>query len=153
MTETAKHETVLDTGALQLGRVYAQALISAATKEGVTDEVIDQFGEFVDGVVSEHRELASVFASPRVSHEEKSRIIDRLLSDQVHPVLLRFLKVAAGRGRLGFLNEIQHAAEELRNEMLGRVVAEVRSAQPLTDDLRQAVQQRLERIFGGQISS
>lgn len=148
MNESAKHDTVLDTGALQLGRVYAQALIAAAKKEGVTDEVIEQLGQLVDEVLSQHPTLASVFASPRVSQDEKSRILDSLLGDKVHSVLLRFLKVTAGRGRLGYLNEIRHSADELKNEMLGRVVAEVRTAQPLTAELRQSVQQRLAEKLG-----
>ncbi|QDS89854.1 ATP synthase subunit delta [Rosistilla oblonga] len=148
MNESAKHDTVLDTGALQLGRVYAQALIGAAMKEGVTDDAIEQLGQLVDDVLSQHPTLASVFASPRVSQEEKSRILDSLLGDKVHPVLLRFLKVVAGRGRLGYLNEIRYSADQLKNEMMGRVVAEVRTALPLTDELRQSVQQRLADKLG-----
>ncbi|MEZ6091176.1 MAG: ATP synthase F1 subunit delta [Pirellulaceae bacterium] len=151
MNESAKHETVMDTGAMQLGRVYAQALIAAAMKENAADEVIRQLGEFVDDVIGEHASLSLSLRSPRVSHEEKSRILDALLSDKVHFILLRFLKIAAQRGRLGYLSEMRYAAEELQNEMMGRIVAEVRTAQPLNDDLRQSVRQRLADSLGKEI--
>ena len=64
--EAAKHETVLDTGAEQLGKTYARALIGAAQKEGVTDEVVGQLGRLVDEYLSQSDLLAAAFASPRI---------------------------------------------------------------------------------------
>ena len=48
MTEAAKHDTVLDTGAEQLGKTYARALIGAAQNAGVVEEVIEQLSRLVD---------------------------------------------------------------------------------------------------------
>ena len=148
MTESVKHETVLDTGALQLGRVYAQALISAAEKEQATDQVLGELGTIVDDVLVEHSNLSTVFGSPRVDQAEKCKILDRLFGDKIHSTLLRFLKVASSRGRLGYLREIHHAATALRDEMLDRVVAEVRTAQPLSDELRRTVEEQISRSIG-----
>ena len=53
MTETVKHETVLDTGAEQLGKTYAQALIGAAKQAGVTDDVIAQLPAMKSPTVNE----------------------------------------------------------------------------------------------------
>ena len=46
MTEAVKHETVLDTGAEQLGKTYAHALIGAAKNAGVAEQVIEQLGRW-----------------------------------------------------------------------------------------------------------
>ena len=73
------HPTVLDTGAEQLGKVYARALISAADRVKAADQVVDELGGFVDGALRSNPALATALASPRISEEEKCRVIDRLL--------------------------------------------------------------------------
>jgi len=143
MTEGIAHETVLDTGAEQLGKVYAQALIGAADSAGVADEVLDQLGGFVDGLLSGSPKLVAAFSSPRIDEFEKGRVIDRLLGADCHPVLVNFLKIMARRGRLGYVAAVRTAAESLRDEMLGRIVAEVRTAVPLDASLRQLVLDRI----------
>lgn len=151
MNDTAKHDTVLDTGALQLGRVYAGALIAAAQADQSTDQVVDQLDQLVGVVLKDNQSLAEVFASPRVESEEKIRVIDRLFADKVHPTLLKFLKVLAHRGRLGYLREIQVATDEQVNQMKGRVIAHVTTVTPLTDELRKTVQQRLSQALGKEV--
>ena len=44
MTQSVKHDTVLDTGAEQLGKTYARALISAAKNQGdgVAETIVNQ---------------------------------------------------------------------------------------------------------------
>lgn len=143
MNQAKLHDTVLDTGAEQLGKVYAKALIGAAAAAGVADEVVAQLDQYVDELLRQHPQLGLALASPRVGEEEKARVLDRLLGESCHPVLVRFLKVMAKRGRLGYVAAVRGAAHQLRDEMLGRVVAEVRTAIPLSEDLRQEVLRRI----------
>jgi len=143
MNQVKLHDTVLDTGAEQLGKVYARALVGAADAAGVADEVIGQLDRYVDELLKEHPPLALALASPRISEEEKGRILDRLIGESCHPVLVRFLKIMAKRGRLGYAPAVRDSARQLQDEILGRVTAEVRTALPLTDDLRQEVLQRI----------
>ena len=65
MTEAAKHNTVLDTGAEQLGKTYARALVGAAKNAGVVEEVIKQLCQLVDEYLGESSQLRAAFASPR----------------------------------------------------------------------------------------
>lgn len=143
MDEKVRHDTVFDTGAEHLGHVYAEALLAAAEKAGATDQVVDQLQMLVSDVLNQHPQLAAAFASPRIDPEEKQRIIDRLFAAEIHPTLLQFLKIVARRERLGYLRQMASSAVDIRNEQMGRLVAEVRSAVPLTDELRQAVLTRL----------
>lgn len=151
MSEADKHETVLDTGAEQLGKTYAQALIAAAKNAGVADEVIDQLNQLVDEALAKCPSLQAAFASPRVDEAEKIRVIDRLLGDEFHPILIKFLKVMASRERLGYLYAVRLAAESIYDEMLGRVIATVRTAVPLTDDLRSQISADLSRFTSKEV--
>lgn len=142
MEQQARHETVFDTGAEHLGQVYAEALLAAANKAGLADLAVDQLGQIVESLY-DHPDLAVVFGSPRISVEEKGRILDRLFGGQINPMLMQFLKVTAERGRLGYLKNIAASARAQRDETLGRTVAEVTSAIPLDDQTRQQVIDRL----------
>lgn len=151
MTEGMKHETVLDTGAEQLGKIYARALIGSADSAGVADEVVDQLGRFVDDYLAKNPPLVLAFSSPRIDEVEKGRVIDRLLGGEFHPVLINFLKVMARRGRLGYVSAVRTAADSLRDEMLGRIVAEVRTAVPLEESLRQTVLNRIAQATSKEV--
>lgn len=151
MPELIKFETVLDTGAERLGATYAAALLGAANKESAVDQVLAELGQFVDVACVQHPQLGVALASLRIAVAEKIRVLDRLFGGQLHPVMLRFLKVLATRGRLGYIRAIYDAAVSQHDALLGRVVAEVRSAVTLSDDLRSSIQQRLESLFACQV--
>jgi F-type H+-transporting ATPase subunit delta len=148
---TVAHPTVLDTGAEQLGKIYAQALVDSAAAAGVADEVLDQLGRFVDEYLAGSPQLATALASPRIDQEDKARVIDRLLADEFHPLLIKFLKVMGRRGRLGYVAAVRTAADSLRDQMLGRTIAEVRTAVPLEAPLRQIILERITAATAKQV--
>jgi F-type H+-transporting ATPase subunit delta len=153
MTEAAspKHDTVLDTGAEQMGKTYAQALLGAAEKSGVTQVVVQQLGRIVDEYVKGSPQLAAAFNSPRIDAEAKCRVIDRIFGGSFDPVLVKFLKVLANRGRLGFLAAVRKAADDLFDEKMGRVLATVSTAVPLDDGLRQQISQKLGSVLNKEV--
>ncbi len=142
-SESPQHESVLDTGAEQLGKTYAHALIAAAEKTGTTDQVIGQLNSIVNDFLGNSPQLAAAFNSPRIDNEEKIRVIDRLFGNDFDPVLVRFLKVMADRGRLGHVAAVRKAAETIYDEKRGHVLATVRTAVALDDGLRQQISEKL----------
>jgi len=151
MTEAAKHETVLDTGAEQLGKTYARALVGAAKNAGVVDEVTEQLSRLVDDYLGGSPQLRAAFASPRIDEDEKIRVIDRIFGDEFHPILVKFLKVMAGRDRLAHVNAVRDAAESIHDEMMGRAVASVQTAVPLDDALRSEITKQLGSLINKQV--
>ncbi len=151
MTQGNSQQAILDTDADQLGKVYAQALIAATEAAGNTEEVVGQLAEFVDECLTPNPTLVAAFSSPQISAEEKGRVIDRLLGGQAALPLIQLLKVMAGRDRLAFVPAVRTAAERLRDEKLGQIVAEVKTAVPLDDSLRQSVTERIARATEKQV--
>lgn len=141
----------MDTGAEQLGKTYAQALLGAASKAGLTDKVVDQLNQLVDQVLSRNEGLAAAFASPRIDEEEKCRVIDRLFADSYDPMLVRFLKVMASRGRLGQLAAVREGVLALYDELSGQVLAKVSTAVPLDETLRSKIAERLGQTLGKKV--
>jgi len=151
MSQSMKHETVLDPGAEQVGKVYARALIGAANSAGVADQVLDQLRVLADDYLASSDKLALAFASPRIDEAEKGRVIDRLFGNQFHPVLINFLKIMAKRNRLGYVRAVKAASEQISDEMQGRLVALVRTAMPLDDATRQNIVDRLQTTMNKQV--
>jgi F-type H+-transporting ATPase subunit delta len=151
MSEAIRHQTVLDPGAEQVGKTYARALIGAAASAGVADQVLDQLRVLVEEYLSDNPKLAAAFASPRIDEAEKARVIDKLFGGEFHPVLVNFLKIMGKRGRLGYISAVRTAADSLQDEMLGRLVAEVKTAVPLDDATRALVISRLEATMNKQV--
>ena len=151
MNEAAEHDTVLDTGAEQLGKTYARALIGAAKSAGIADKIIEQLGVVVDECLGTSPQLRAAFASPQIDDSEKIKVIDRLFGEDFDPVLVKFLKVMAGRGRLAHVDAVRVAADAIHDEMLGRLVATVQTAVPLDDALRSTIEEQLGSIMQKQV--
>lgn len=151
MNEAAEHDTVLDTGAEQLGKTYARALIGAAKSAGIADKIIEQLGVVVDECLGTSPQLRAAFASPQIDDSEKIKVIDRLFGEDFDPVLVKFLKVMAGRGRLAHVDAVRIAADAIHDEMLGRLVATVQTAVPLDDALRSTIEEQLGSIMQKQV--
>lgn len=149
--DEVRHETVMDTGAEQLGKTYAQALLEAAEHRGITDRIVADLNRLVDEYLAGSPKLAAAFASPRIDADEKRRVIDRIFGDEFDPLLINFLKVMASRDRLGYIPSVREGAAALYDEMSGQVLAIVSTAVPLDDALRSQVTDRLGGVLGKKI--
>jgi len=105
----------------------------------------------VDQYLSASPQLSAAFASPRIDIDEKVRVIDRLFAEDFDPTLLKFLKVMARRDRLGYVRAVRDAADDLHDEMRGRVVASIRTAVPLDDALRSQITDRLAAMMNKEV--
>lgn len=85
MNEAAEHDTVLDTGAEQLGKTYARALLGAAEKNGIADKIVEQLGALVNDYLAVSPQLRAAFASPQIDDIEKIKVIDRLFGEGFDP--------------------------------------------------------------------
>lgn len=146
MSESVSQPTKLDIGAEQLGKTYARALLGATQAEGSTEQVIEELNSLCDDGLAHSPQLRAAFASPRIDANEKCRVLERLLVD-AHPTLLKFLKVMAGRHRLAYVGAARDALVKLQDEASGRLRAEVRTAVPMDNLLRDDVNQQLNKYF------
>jgi F-type H+-transporting ATPase subunit delta len=147
MTEAAHHTTVLDATQQQIGKVYAEALYGAVAKTGNVETVRQELQSLVADVLKNLPKLDAVLQSPRVSHEEKVKILDTAFQGRMSKELLTFLKVVSRHGRLESLRAMQRAFEKVYNERAGRVEVIVRTAEPLTEDLRGRIANRLRQAL------
>lgn len=137
-----------DTDQQYIAGVYANSLIDATEKSGSTEEVLSQLDSFVVDVVSKIPTMTAMFESPRVSREDKDKLIDAALTGKADKSLINFLKVLNGHDRLNCLSAINSNAKALFNEKNGRVEAFVTVAESMTDDLKSSVGSKLKQMLG-----
>ncbi len=130
---------------------YAAALFAVAVAEGALDRVEEELFR-VARTLESNDDLRSTLTDAAIPVERRQGIVEDLLGERSHPVttaLVSFL-VGVGRGRdlPPIIDKLVERAAEERSE----VVAEVRTAVPLTDDLRRRLEEALSNATGKQVS-
>lgn len=136
-----------DAGREHLGYVYGQALLGAAEKAGVTEQVMGELDSLVDDVLKKLPKLRDVLSAPKVTAYEKERLIDKVLGGRASRVLAHGLKVMARHGRLDCIGDVRDAFHKLLNELRGRVEVIVRVATPIDDAQLKLIGDRLRAML------
>jgi len=135
----------------RLGTVYAKALLGASEKAGQTDQVLEELDSLVTDVLDRSPDFDETLRTPRITPEEKVVLLERVFAGRASPLLVDFLKVVAQHERLDTLRAIQRAARKLYNEMRGRVAVLVKSAAPISNQLRLSISTRLREMLGREV--
>jgi len=152
MSEPVRQPTVLDSGQEHLGAQYARALLGAAARDGQAAAVGEELDAFVAEVLDRAPRLEATLASLRVAADAKLELLDKALAGRMSTTLLTFLKVVCRHRRFDCLRVIRKAAQRQWNDWEGRVEVQVRTATPLSGDVRDLVTRRLELLLGKRVS-
>ncbi|MDX1420888.1 MAG: F0F1 ATP synthase subunit delta [Rubricoccaceae bacterium] len=133
-----------------VARRYALALYQEAEAQGVvekTDDDVQVLRETLDG----SRELVSLFESPVVSRDKKEAVAQKLFEDALGALAMRFVHLLFEKEREDLLPAVVHAYGALRDERLGLVQADVKTARPLGYDETQQLEKALAKRTGKQV--
>jgi F-type H+-transporting ATPase subunit delta len=141
--------SVFDIDVLRVARVYANALMAAAEKEGKVDLIWEHFVSLVatplrtsDSPTDPMVEL--VVAIPK---GRRADIIRKAMSGRVDDLFLNFVLVLNVHQRLQIIRPIAAEYRELMDERVRRVRVQVLSAVPLIDSERAQVIQMAQSVF------
>jgi F-type H+-transporting ATPase subunit delta len=151
MTEQARPEhdvagTVFDEAAGGVVRNYADALLSATGDEA--GAVVDELDAIVSDVVRGQPRFAELMASPTLGVAERDRVLVELFGSRTLPVVVNFLRVLNRHGRINLLSQIAAALRAEWDRKQGRRPVTVRSAVPLDEGQRKALEGRLSTLIG-----
>jgi F-type H+-transporting ATPase subunit delta len=133
---------------------YGSALVDVVLSPGSDVKPADAVAQLraFDSAVKESPALRNILASPAVSATRKRAVIRRL-ADAIGAsrVMRNFLLVLTDHRRAGALSEVIDAFDQLLDERLGYVRAEVQSASELTAEERERLAERLGAIAGTKV--
>ena len=150
MTEVEKIPVVLDASMVQVGEVYARALLAEGEKRGQVDRLVEQLSQF-GKVLSDLPKLRMALESPKFPYANKVALIDRSLQGRAEKSLIDFLKILAQRGRFDCFLAVERAARGIQDEMTGRVRAVITSATELSDETRERLEKQFSTMLGKKV--
>jgi F-type H+-transporting ATPase subunit delta len=150
MTEVEKIPVVLDASMVQVGEVYAHALLAEGQKHGHVDRLVEQLSQF-GKVLNDLPKLRMALESPKFPYENKAALIDKSLQGRADKSLMDFLKILARRGRFDCFPAVERAARGIQDEMTGRVRAVITSATELSDEMKERLEKQFSTMLGKKV--
>ncbi len=127
-----------------IARRYARAFYKLSFAQDRVAEVLDDLASFA-GLFVERAELRDLLAHPAVPEEAKVKLVGELAGDELTTDFVKFL---IEKGRLVLLPAIYEDFLRIYRGDAGIVSAEVTTAVPLSDDLRERLKAALARLTG-----
>jgi F-type H+-transporting ATPase subunit delta len=142
-----EHEFIGDVGAQRVARVYAEALLNAADKQGQADAVFEELDSLVHDIFAAQPEFEVLLSSAAAGRKARAEVLRVVFASRASELFYNFLQVLNDNERLDLLRGIRVAYRDLHDERAGRVRVQVRSAVPLADDQKTRLTQRIREAF------
>ena len=131
---------------------YASALYELTSTSNSVDEVLGDL-EFIQDCINESRDLTLLIKSPLINSTDKLNIIEKFLSSKKSNKLnSNFLKVISKNKRFPSLFSIISQFININAHKRGDVLADVTSADKLSEDQQLNIKNQLSSILGDKLS-
>lgn len=134
-----------------VARRYARAVMNL----GVETRTFEKLGREVRALAAAVRaseELADTLANPAIPRSERRKVLEAVaVRVGASKLTLHLAFLLLDRERVGALPDVSRELDVMIDDALGRVKAEVTTAQPLSQDQRKKIQGVLEHISGRKV--
>src|SRR5207248_11111182 len=94
-------------------------------------------------VLAENPSFRAFLADPSIGEAERTQVLKKVFEGKLQPLLDHFMKLLAAKGKLGQLDQIADAYDDLLDEQLGKIEVDVTVAQKLSPDQLEQVRQKV----------
>jgi len=129
---------------------YSSSLLENAINKKLL-EVVTTDVELILQVFNSSKQLVSVMNSPVIKSQLKISIINEIFKNKINDETLNFLKFVVKKGRENFLVDILNKYLDLKDEHLGIVNVEVRTAFAFDEDQSKTFKEKLGQKLNKQI--
>lgn len=133
-----------------LAKKYAAALLALAKETGTLEEVEQELAQ-IGEIVQQNPELTGFLRNQLISREAKKEVVERIFTQHLNPMVMRFLGVVIDRGRIALLPDIIDVYLELSHVERNIAEAQVRLAVDLTDEEETRLIRKLTELTGKEI--
>jgi len=121
---------------------YARSLLELAQERKLAEPIGEELAG-IGEILTAQPTFMSFLRDPGISNEERIATVDKVLKPRVNPLLANFLGVLANHNRLGILDQVAAAYENLLDEILGKIEVDVTVSQKLSSDELEKVRQKV----------
>jgi F-type H+-transporting ATPase subunit delta len=129
---------------------YAQALFSVALSREMVDMVASELFQLKSFSEKDRRFLIFLEA-PQVMTDDKVNLIKSLFTTRISQPLVFFLLLLIEKNRIEYLGDIADEFEKILEIYKGIIKARVITAVPVSDEYKQNLKDKLEKLSGDKI--
>lgn len=126
---------------------YAKAILSFAMEQNKESEVHNDM-QFISNTINESADLQQLIDSPVLKRSLKKTAINGVFSNKIASITTGAIGLLVDNKRIALLPEVARKYIALYDSIKGIEVANVTTAVPLTDDLKEAVLNKVKEITG-----
>ncbi len=135
----------MNTATSEVTDPYAQALLSIAQSKDSVDALSQVVADLLN-LMKESDELSAFLASPITDNNAKKAVLNQILGDEANPQIKNFLMLLVDRGRIYLVEPILQQFQAKVRDLNQTVLAEVVSAVELSDEQKETVRQKVQRM-------
>lgn len=129
----------------EVGEPYAQALMSLAQQQNLTNEFGDSFRS-LSSLLEESGEFRDFVLNPVIKGEDKKAVLKQVMGDDANPYLVNFMMLLVDKRRIVFLEPIVEQYLNLLRKLNQTVLAEITSATELSESQKQNLVEKVKAI-------
>ncbi len=129
---------------------YANSLLSSASEEGKLDSIAKDM-ELIYSTIKANSSLGKALSSPIVRSQIKVSILEEIFKKKVSKETMNFLKFVVEKNREDLLENIAKKFLDLRDQKLGVVNVDVRSAVELSETQKKKLRENFEKLLNKKV--
>ena len=129
---------------------YAEALFALAAETGMCEEISSGLNLLTE-LFSQYPEYAELLSTPALSKEERASLAHAAFDGRIPADLISFLLILCDKRDLEELSACSEAYDGLYRDSLRTATAYVCSATELTEEQKERLKGRLEKISGKRV--
>ena len=133
-----------------LAHRYAKALFELALEKDKLEEIRHDM-QLVYEVSSESMDFRPMLRSPVIRPDKKVAIVDAVFKDKTDRITLDYFRLLARNRREYFMDHISLQFMEIYKKHFNITTVYLKTAIPVSEDLRKQILRRLEKFTGGTI--
>lgn len=137
---------------LRVARRYARALYRVAAQSNMVEAVENDLNG-VYNVLATDENFRILLVSPNIARESKENVLERVFSDRITGVTMQLLRLLLQKRREAEFEGVREEFIRIRREEGAVLYALVTSAEPLADDQRGRLLEKLEKQTGKRVEA
>jgi F-type H+-transporting ATPase subunit delta len=134
-----------------IAKRYARAFFGIAREDGLYEKYYLELTLF-SSIIKESKDLKELLLNPVFGQDEKRAVVDSLLKKtDISNVTANFLRLLVDKRRIGILPDIESCYRKFMDEALKKIRVDVKTAFPLSAELSEKLQKRMEELTGRKV--
>jgi len=125
-----------------LAAAYARSVLEIANDRGIAPQTGEELRQVAE-IVGANPDFKNFLASPSISEVERGQLVEKTFRGRASELVVNALIVMNRKGRLGMIDEIAQAYNDMLQAQQGIVEVDVIVAERLTPDQLEQVRQRV----------